>query len=263
MAEIIAVINFKGGAGKTQTANEALYWLAKKGKRVLALDTDHQANLTKLLSQDTPTAKRKLPEILIAGDYITRNDVSTRIIDKEGHRIDYIASSLAAGRLEKKLRDDLPKEYVLQDALSQIKDYYDYILIDTPPSAELISTCTLIASDSVLIVSQAALFSADGVHKLMPLINTMQNHPRLNPNLKVLGIIITMYEKSNDSEKTMADLREAYGDLVITPVIRKCTKVKESNRRFTAVQTYSPTCTSANDYRCAFDKIFGSKLGDK
>ena len=263
MANTVAVINYKGGAGKTQTAEEALFWLAKNGMRVLGLDTDHQANLTKLLSQNIPTGKRKLPEILIDGDYITREDISTRIIDKEGHRIDYIASSLAAGRLEKKLRDDLPKEYVLKDALSQIKDDYDFILIDTPPSAELISTCTLIASDSVLIVSQAALFSADGVHELMPIIKAMQSHPRLNPNLEVLGIVMTMYERSNDSEKTLADLREAYGDLVITPVIRKCTKVKESNRRCTAVQAYSPSSTSANDYRCVFEKIFGAKLGNR
>lgn len=261
MAETVAVINYKGGAGKTQTANEALYWLSKKGMRVLGLDADHQANLTKLLSEDTPTGKRNLPDILIDGDYITRDDISTRIIDREGHSIDYIASSLAAGRLEKKLRDDLPKEYVFKDALSHIIDDYDFIIIDTPPSAELISTCTLIASDSVLIVSQAALFSADGVHKLMPVIKTMQSHPRLNPNLEILGIILTMYERSNDCENTLKELQGFYGNQIITPVIRKCTKVRESNRRFTAVQAYSPNCTSANDYRCIFETIFGPKLG--
>ena len=263
MAETIAVINYKGGSGKTQTTIEALYWLAKKGKRVLALDADHQANLTKILSQDTPTGKRKLPDILINGDYITKDDISSRIIDKEGHRIDYIASSLAAGRLEKRLRDDIPKEYVLKDALSRIKDDYDYIIIDTQPSAELISTCTLIACNDVLIASQPAFFSADGVSELMPVIKTMQNHPRLNPDLKVLGIVMTMYERRNESEKTIEDLREAFGNLVITPAIRKCTKVKESNRRFTAVQGYSPNCTSSNDYRDVFEKIFGLEIRNK
>lgn len=204
-------MNFKGGTGKTQTTNEALYWLAMKGMRVLGLDADHQANLTKILSKDTPTGKRKLPDILINGDFITKDDISTRILDKEGHHIDYIASGLAAGRLEKKLRDDLPKEYVLKDALSQIQDDYDFIVIDTPPSAELISTCTLIASDSLLLVSQPALFSADGVNELMPVIKTMQNHPRLNPNLKVLGILMTMYEETNESRKTLEELQQSYG----------------------------------------------------
>ena len=263
MAEIIAVINYKGGAGKTQTANEALYWLAKKGKRVLGLDADHQANLTKILSQDTPTGKRKLPEILIEGDCILRDDISTRIIDREGHRIDYIASSLAAGRLEKKLRDDIPKEYVLKDALSTIKDSYDFIIIDTPPSAELISTCTLIACDSVLIVSQAALFSADGVNKLMPVIKAMQNHPRLNPNLKVLGILVTMYEDTNESRFTIEELRRSYGDLLLIPFIRKCTKVRESNRRFSFVQDSSPKSTSSHDYRDLFEQLLGPKLLNK
>ncbi len=263
MAETIAIINYKGGAGKTQTAEEALHWLAMKDMRVLGLDADHQANLTKILSKDTPTGKRKLPDILTSGDFITHNDISTRMIDKEGHHIDYIASGLAAGRLEKKLRDDLPKEYVLKDALSLIRDDYDFIIIDTPPSAELISTCTLIACDSVLIVSQAALFSADGVNQLMPVIKTMQSHPRLNPNLKVLGILMTMYEETNDSRKTLEELQQSYGNMVLSPAIRKCTKVKESNRHFTSVQAYAPSSTSAYDYRCVFQRIFGPKLENR
>lgn len=256
MAKTIMTANYKGGTGKTQTAIEMAYWLAQHGQRVLAIDLDHQANLTKVLSEDNPPQKRSLPDILIDGDTIKPEDISSRAIDENGNRVDYIATGFAAGRLEKKLPDDGPKEYVLKDALAEIQSRYDFILLDTPPSAELISTCALVASDYILITSQAALFSEDGVSEMMPVIRKIQRHPRLNPQLNVLGILITMYEDTLDSREALSNLQEEYGSLVLSQVIRKSTKVKESNRRFTSVQFYAPRSTIANDYKMAFKDIF-------
>ena len=140
MAKKIMVSSYKGGVGKTQTSLEMSYALAIKGYRVLGIDYDFQGNYTRVLSKDTPTGKRSLPDILIADDQIQREDISTRILDAKGNRIDFIASGLALGRLEKKLTGDAPKEYVLKDALALVEDDYDYIIIDTPPSAELVFT---------------------------------------------------------------------------------------------------------------------------
>ena len=260
MAKTIMIGNYKGGSGKTQTALEMAYWLACRDKRVFAVDLDHQANFTKVLSKGHLTGKRSLPEILIAGDQVTPDDVSTSLVNKTGCHIDYIASSLAAGRLEKKLPDDTPKEYVLKDALTPIKDYYDYIIVDTPPSAELITTCALIACDSILITSQAAVFSSEGVYKLMRVIDKVKSFPRMNPGLEVLGILITMFEETIDCRQTVTDLQRSFESLIIQPVIRKCTKVKESNRHFSFIQTYAPGSTSANDYKQAFNSIFEPEL---
>jgi len=211
MAIKIMTGNHKGGAAKTQTSLEMAYWLAKRGKRVLFIDIDPQANATKILSENNHSEKRSLPDILIKGDTI---HISNRIIDAGGNRIDYVASSLKAGRLETKLPDDSPKEYVLNDALADIEEDYDYILFDTPPSAELIVINALIASDHILLTCNAAMFGSDGVDKLMPIIERIQSHPRMNPNLKVLGILVTIFEGTNDNHKTLSYLQNKYGELV-------------------------------------------------
>ena len=261
MAKKIMISSYKGGVGKTQTALEMSYALASKGFRVLGLDYDHQANYTRVLSNNTPTDKRTLPDILIAGEQIQREDISTRLLNAKGIRIDFIASGSAAGRLEKRLPDDAPKEYILKDALELVQDDYDYIIIDTPPSAELIFTSALIACDSILITSQAAVFSVDGVNRIMPIIRKAQNHPRLNPNLQMLGILVCRLENDNESWRCVNDLQNAYGDLVLSPFIRKCSKVSESNRYNTFVQAYASRCNSAIDYRQVFDKLLSAGLG--
>ena len=129
MAKTIMISSYKGGVGKTQTSLEMSYALASKGFSVRGLDYDHQANYTRVLSNNTSTGKRTLPDILIAGDQIQREDISTRLIDTKGNRIDFIASGMAAGRLEKKLPDDAPKEYILKD-----------VRVRPPCSALMVST---------------------------------------------------------------------------------------------------------------------------
>lgn len=256
MAKKIMIGNHKGGAAKTQTALEMAYWLAKKGKRILFLDVDPQANATKILSKDTPSGKRLLPDILIAGDEIKREDISSCMLDTAGHQIDYIESGLKAGRLESKLSDETPREYVLKDALEIIEKDYDYIIIDTPPSAEINVIDALVASDYILLTCNAAMFGSDGVDKLMPIISGIQRRPRMNPNLRVLGILITLYENYNDCNQTVNDLRDKYGNLVLAPYIRRTTQVGQSNRRFSFIQEYRPRSTSACDYRQVFELIF-------
>lgn len=248
--------NHKGGAAKTQTALEMAYYLAKKEKRVLFIDVDPQANATKILSKNTPTEKRVLPDILINGDEIMHDDISSCKLDTAGHHIDYIASGLRAGRLESRLSDDTPKEYVLKDALETIEKDYDFIIIDTPPSAEIVVINSLIASDYVLLTCNAAMFGSDGVDKLMPIINGIQRRPRMNPNLRVLGILVTMYENFIDCNQTVNDLCDKYGDFVLFPYIRRTTQVGQSNRHYSFIQEYRPRSTSACDYRQVFDQLF-------
>lgn len=259
MAKKIMIGNHKGGAAKTQTSLEMAYWLAMKGNRVLFIDIDPQANATKILSKDTPTGKRTLPDILIAGDEIKHEDISSYVLDKDGHHIDFIECGLKAGRMEPRLSNETPKEYVLKDALDNIEKEYDYILIDTPPSAEINVICSLVASDYILLTCNAAMFGADGVDKLIPIITGIQKRPRMNPNLRVLGILVTLYDNNNDCNQTVDDLHAKYGDLVLIPFIRRTTKVCQSNRRFSFILKYRPTSTSACDYKQAFELIFNRK----
>lgn len=255
-AKTIMVANYKGGIGKTQTALELAWWLSRKGARVLCVDLDHQASLTKILSENRPLTTRPLPEILIAGDRITYSDISSRLIDCKGNKIDFIASSLAAGRLEKKLPDDTPKEYVLKDALLEVRSRYDFIIMDAPPAAEVISICGMVASDHILLPCMPTSLSIDGIAGIMPIIRRIQSHPRMNPGLTILGIIVTMYEDTIDARTAVQQIRHTHMGLVRLPVIRKCTKVRESNRKYEAVLSYAPNSTSALDYNAVFERMF-------
>lgn len=256
MAKSIMIGNFKGGVAKTQTALEVAWYLAERGKKVLVIDTDHQAHLTTMLSAGVEITGRTIAEILINGQVIMPGDIHHRNIDKSGHRIDFIPASLALGRLEKKLSDDTPKEYILKDALETVQDQYDFVIIDAPPSAELISTAALVATDYLLIPTSPTTLGITGVDELMPMIKAIQSRPRMNPNLVVLGILVTMYDSTRDSHIAWDELKSKYEDLVINQVIRRCVKVRESNRMNMAVQEYEPNSTSAKDYVKALDTLW-------
>ena len=223
--------NYKGGSAKTQTAIELGYRLTKKRRSVLMIDLDHQACLTNILSHYKPSGKRTLPETLIEGDSITHEDISTRIFDGDG-RIDYLESGLSMGRLEKKLPDIIVKEYIIKDALKDVQDDYDYIIIDAPPSAEIVMISALVASDDILITSQPNSFNTDGVDRLVPIIKKAQSDRRLNPDLSILGILVTIYEGTNTQKDSVEYLKRTYGELVIPTAIRKCAKVQESNKKW-------------------------------
>lgn len=259
MAKVIMIDNYKGGSAKTQTAIELGYWLMKKGQKVLMVDTDHQSCLTNILSCKKPSGKRTLPEILVDGGCITHEDISTRNFDGEGS-IDYVESGLGMGRLEKRLPDDILKEYILKDALEEVRDDYDYIIIDTPPNADIAMISALVASNDILMTSKPELFDTDGVDRLMPVIAKAKSNGRLNPDLSILGILVTVYEGTKTHKDSVEYLKRIYGDLVIPTPIRKCVKVKESNKAYTAVQSYAPTSTSSEDYQAVFEHLFGNNL---
>lgn len=255
MAKTILIANHKGGVGKTQTAFELLYYLAAKGYKVLGADTDHQSHLTFQLSKGKMgSGKRTLPEILISGDELKASDISTRIIN--GHHIDFVESSMAAGRIEKRLSDDTPKEYALKDCFSGIQTKYDYVIIDAPPSAELLGTCALVASDYLLIPAMPTLLSNIGVQTLTAITTRVQQHPRMNPHLKVLGVIVTMYERTVDSQYAIAMMQNSFQERLLHPFVRKCVRVREANKLYLPVQCYAPTSTSSIDYITVFDNLF-------
>lgn len=255
MAKTILIANHKGGVGKTQTAFELLYYLATRGYKVLGVDIDHQSHLTFQLTEGMmgTTRKRCLPEILISGDELKASDISTRIIN--GYHIDFVESSMAAGRIEKRLSDDTPKEYALKDCLSKVQTLYDYIIIDAPPSAELLGICALVASDFLLIPAMPTLLSNIGIQTLTAISTRVQQHPRMNPHLKILGVIVTMYERTIDSQQAIALIQNSFQETLLRPFVRKCVKVREANKLYLPVQSYAPTSTSAIDYTTVFDNL--------
>ena len=252
---IIAVATHKGGAAKTQTAFELSFWLARKGKRICIIDTDSQANMTDLLLAGSPPKGRCLPEIIFEDHGIDQTDIMCRDFGK-GIKVDFICNNANAARLEARLPSNgAPKEYIMTDLLVQIKGKYDYILIDTPPASELLSMSSANAADGIIIPALPDAHSYEGVRSTLKIINTIQCNPRLNPNLKVLGIIVGRYHPTRVNKLYLELIISEFGDLVVSPPIRECTRVQQAICAKLPVLLFDPTCAAATDYNSAFNSI--------
>lgn len=250
---ICVVANHKGGVAKTQTTVELAFWLAERGGKVLVIDVDPQGNTTNILSMGQPGEGRYLSEIFVEGNGLVPGDIRTRTI--EGNRIDYVPANVNLGRLESRL-NKLGKEYIISDCLQPILNHYDYILLDTPPSVELLSLAGLIAADRVLIPAIADRHSYDGVESLVNTCNYIASHERLNPNLKIDGIVVGRYnERTLSNRQHLAEMKKRFGDLVLNPPIRECTRVQQAVNLSLPVLAFDPRCNAARDYACLFDNL--------
>lgn len=248
----ITIANHKGGVAKSQTAIELAYCQAKKGKKVLVVDTDPQANTTDLLLAGNSPAGRCLPEILLDGDTIHSGDIMSRSFG--GFSIDYVCNNIEASRIEQRITTS-PREFILVKALREIKNDYDIIVIDTPPSAELLGLAALIASDLILIPVTPDKPSIDGVESIMRVVQAVKNNEFFKSSISVAGILITRYRFSLSTMKGKRNLIERYGSLVIDPPIRECTKVQQAVDNSRPVLDYDADCSAAKDYITAFDKL--------
>lgn len=243
----------KGGTGKTQIALELCYWLASRGKRVLAIDADPQGNLSSVLLDGADVTGRKLAQILQERDAIKKDDVMSRTI--KGTTIDYVVSGISATRLEARIIGDIPKEYVMGEALEDVMEAYDYVIIDTPPSAELLSLSSLIAADGLIIPVCPDRHGQEGVASIMALVNRLRSNKRLNPNLSLLGIIVMRYNRNLSNWRHYQSLKSEYGNLVIDPAIRECTRVQQAISAAMPVLAYDPSCNAAKDLISVFSTI--------
>lgn len=258
MSRIITVYNRKGGVAKTLTSFALAWHHASHGNRVLAIDLDSQANLTSLLKQNAVHLGRKIADIIVSGEAIKPSDVSTRVIDGDGHRVDFIPASVSLSRLEAKLPDGVLKEFFICDLISEIAEEYDRIIIDTPPSAEVQSIAALVAATDVLIPTTASQFGIDGVRQTVPLVKKIQSNSRLNPNLNTLGLLVTRFptHKVKAAEDAFSILKDEFADIIINKPIREGSKVEKALEVGTPITAYDPTYYVSQDYTAVFNSLF-------
>lgn len=253
MAKIVSIANHKGGVAKSQTAIELAYYLATQGKSILVVDTDPQANTSDLLLAGNTPAGRILPDILIEGDCVIPKDIMTRTFSG-GISIDYVCSSIKASRIEQRITMT-PREYLIVHVLKEIRDQYDYIIIDTPPSAELLSLGSLVASDAVLIPTTPDKPSIDGVASIIQLISAIKNNTYLATHDIRIGILVTRYRFAISTMKGERTLEERYKDALISTHIRECTRVQQAVDNCRPVLDFDPGCNAAKDYMKAFSLL--------
>ena len=259
MKKIISIYNRKGGVGKTTTAFALLCYLALLGYMVLALDFDSQANLSRRLLAGK-RAKRTLTDIITSGMPIMPDDLMQASIDSS-HHVDFVPASLGLTRMDTKLPPE-GKDFFVIDLLSEIGSNYDYIILDTPPSAEIQSTAALIASTDVLIPSLPETMGLEGVRETMNIVERIQNNSRLNPSLNLLGILLTKFpvRKINTAQNAIKELTDEFSDKVISCPIREGNKVEQAIMHNQSIITYDPDYFVTKDYLRVFDELFKSEL---
>ncbi len=242
MGKTIAIANQKGGVGKTTTAINLAASLATNRKRVLLIDADPQANATSGLGVDPKQLTASIYECL-ADDYPMHSatvDTCVERLQIVGSRID-----LVGAELELVSKDD--RENVLRRAIADVKDSYDYVLIDCSPSLGLITVNALTAADSVIIPVQAEYFALEGISKLLNTIRIIKS--RLNPSLKIEGFLLTMYDaRLRLANQIFEELKSHFGDMVFNTVIPRNIKLSEAPSHGLPAILYDPTSRGATSH---------------
>jgi chromosome partitioning protein len=239
-AKIIAFANQKGGVAKTTTTLNLAVAFKEQGLRVLAIDLDPQGNLTMSQGLNPDSIERSMFDVLVH-----RLPMTEILAQAE---IDVAVSSIDLAGAELALSSMIGRERALEKALDGIKDEYDYVLIDTPPSLGLLTINALVAADAVVVPVQCEYLSLRG---LVQLENTLAMiRENLNPNVRILGILPTMFDRRTlHSREAVEILRENFGDLVFNTKIRKTVRYAEAPVKGMSVLTYDPSGEAAEMYR--------------
>ncbi len=239
--KIISVANQKGGCGKTTTAINLVSALAANGKKTLLMDLDPQAHATLGLNRDDKNSiynviSKIAPRRLALRDIIQRVDTN----------FDIIPSNVLVGTLEQELADEIGREMKLVESIATLKDTYDYIIIDCPPSLGFLTVNALRASHEIMIPFEMSRFSVQGVEHLMDIISLIRdrlNHP-VTPR-----VLITMFDSRLRHSFAMLDkIKRQFGDMLLTTIVHTNVKLKESVVEGKPVMAYDKYCRGAKDY---------------
>ncbi|GBD88027.1 sporulation initiation inhibitor protein Soj [bacterium BMS3Abin03] len=240
MSKIISIANQKGGVGKTTTAINVSSLVAAAEKRTLLVDIDPQANSSSGLS--ITNHNPSVYEVLIG-----KEDATDIIIDSYMPYLDLLPSSINLVGAEVEIVDVERREFMLRDAIAGIKDKYDYIFIDCPPSLGLLTLNSLAASDSVLIPVQCEYFALEGLGQLLNTINIVKQH--YNPKLSIEGVLLTMFDtRLRLSHQVAEEVRKYFGDKVYETVINRNVRISEAPSYGKPIILYDAISTGAKNY---------------
>tara|TARA_B100000965_G_scaffold139942_2_gene116517 strand:- start:8226 stop:9020 length:795 start_codon:yes stop_codon:yes gene_type:complete len=256
--QIISVINQKGGVGKTTTVINLSAGLSQLGKKILIIDLDPQGNATTGLGLSNLEESSQT----IYGVLNGTKKISDVIKKTKFNNLDLVTSNVDLSGLEVETAGDNERAFILKNKLAAYlndsRAYYDYILIDCPPSLSLLTVMALVTSNSLLVPLQTEFFALEGVTQLIKTIERIK--VSLNPNLEIRGILLTMYDKRNKlSSQVEKEARDFFNEKVYSTVIPRNVRLSEAPSHGMPVLIYDKTCPGSKSYFSFTDEFINQE----
>lgn len=242
MSKVISIANQKGGVGKTTTNVNLSACIAAMGKKVLTIDIDPQGNTTSGVGVDKNKISCSIYDVLINGVDAREAIISTKI-----ENLDLIPSNIQLAGAEIEMVPMIARETILKRAIEPIKNEYDYIFIDCPPSLGLLTINALTASDKVMVPIQCEYYALEGLSQLINTINIVKK--KLNPSLELEGVVLTMFDaRTNLSIQVVEDVKKHFRDKVYRTIIPRNVRLGEAPSHGLPITLYDPKCVGAAAY---------------
>ena len=249
MGRIIAIANQKGGVGKTTTSINLSASLAAKGKKVLVIDTDPQGNTTSGFGIEKNELEDTIYE-LILGECSIRDCIISNVIKN----VSVVPSNVNLAAAEIELIGVDKKEFILKNEVDYVKDDYDFIIIDCPPSLNMLTINSMTTADSVLVPIQCEYYALEGLSQLIHTINLVKE--RLNPNLNIDGVVFTMYDsRTNLSMQVVENVKQNLNQKVYNTLIPRNIRLAEAPSYGMPINMYDPKSAGAEAYRLLAEEV--------
>ena len=253
MGRIIAIANQKGGVGKTTTSINLSSCIAAKGKKVLVVDIDPQGNTTSGYGIEKNDLDNTMYELML-GDCSIEDCIIKDVIEN----ISILPSNVNLAAAEIELIGVDKKEYILKNEIDWVKDRYDYIIIDCPPSLSLLTVNAMTTADSVLVPIQCEYYALEGLSQLIHTVNLVKE--RLNPNLEMEGVVFTMYDsRTNLSAQVVENVKSHLNQKVYRTVIPRNIRLAEAPSYGQPINIYDPKSAGAESYLALAEEVIDRK----